>query len=71
LENARAQHAADVAEQQAQQESLQTYLDEMNSLLLERALRESEQGSEVRTLARAKTLTVLAGLDAQSKRILV
>jgi hypothetical protein len=71
LENARAQDAADMAEQQAQQESLQTYLDQMNSLLLKMYLRESEEGSEVRTLARAKTLTVLAGLDAQSKRILV
>ena len=71
LENQRAQAAARVAEQQAQQESLQAYLDQMSGLLLERDLRASEEDSEVRSLARAKTLTVLLGLDAQSKRILL
>lgn len=73
LESQRAQAAAEVAEQQAQQESLQTYLGDMGELLLRDTspLRAAEPGSEVSTLARAKTLTVLPGLDAQSKGILL
>jgi len=43
------------------------YLDQMSSLLLERDLRESEEDSEVRTLARARTLAVLSGLDRRRK----
>jgi uncharacterized protein YjbI with pentapeptide repeats len=39
----------------------------MSSLLLEKDLRTSEQESEVRTLARARTLTVLERLDPSRK----
>jgi hypothetical protein len=73
LEYQRAKAAAVVAEQQAQQESLQTYLGDMGELILRDTspLRAAKAGSEVSTLARAKTLTVLAGLDPQSKSILL
>jgi uncharacterized protein YjbI with pentapeptide repeats len=43
----------------------------MSSLLLERDLRESEEDSEVRTLARARTLTVLERMDPSRKRAVI
>ncbi len=59
IENQRAER--ELAEQRAQDEALQAYLDQMSALLLERDLRESEEDSEIRTLAQARTLTVLRG----------
>jgi uncharacterized protein YjbI with pentapeptide repeats len=57
------------AEQRAQDEALQAYLDQIGQLLLDkdRALRQSSKGDEVRTLARSRTLTVLARLDGYRK----
>jgi uncharacterized protein YjbI with pentapeptide repeats len=58
------------AEQRAQDEALQAYLDQMGQMLLdkERPLRRSKEGDEERTLARARTLTVLGRLDGERKR---
>jgi uncharacterized protein YjbI with pentapeptide repeats len=67
LENRRAEAERELAQQRAQDEALQAYLDQMSSLLLEKDLRTSEEGSEVRTLARARTLTVLGRLDSDRK----
>jgi uncharacterized protein YjbI with pentapeptide repeats len=69
LENQRAEAARELAEQQSQDESLQTYLGDMGELILRDTspLRGAEPGSEVSTLARAKTLTVLARLDPARK----
>jgi uncharacterized protein YjbI with pentapeptide repeats len=67
LEDQRAKAERELAEQRAQDEALQAYLDQMNGLLLERDLRESEEDSEVRTLARARTLTVLGRVDSRRK----
>jgi uncharacterized protein HemX len=67
IENQRAEAERKLAEQRAQDVALQAYLDQMNNLLLERNLRESEEDSEVRTLARARTLTVLERLDPSRK----
>ena len=47
--------------------ALQAYIDKMSELLFEKGLRESESEDEVRIIARARTLTVLAGLDADRK----
>jgi len=57
------------AERRAQEEALQAYLEQMGQLLLDKdpPLRKSEKDSEVRTLARARTLTVLARLDGDYK----
>jgi uncharacterized protein YjbI with pentapeptide repeats len=52
-----------IEEQRAQDAALQAYLDQMNLLMLESNLRNSEVGSEARTLARARTLTVLGRSD--------
>jgi uncharacterized protein YjbI with pentapeptide repeats len=57
----------DLAEQRAQDEALRDYLSQMSSLLLDRDLRGSKEDSEVRTLARAQTLTVLGSLDPSRK----
>jgi hypothetical protein len=61
-------HQGQLAEERAQDEALQAYLDQMGALLLAKdGLRESEEGSEVRTLARARTLTVLERLDPERR----
>jgi hypothetical protein len=54
-----------VEEQRAQDAALQAYLDQMGTLLLKEELRKSEEDSEVRTLARARTKTVLERLDSR------
>jgi uncharacterized protein YjbI with pentapeptide repeats len=55
-------------EQRAQDAALQAYLDQMSQLMLEgNLLRSSEEDSEVRTLARARTQTVLGQLDSDRK----
>ena len=56
---------------QAQDTAFQSYLDGMAKLLMDNDLANSEEGDEVRTLARAQTLTVLASLDPQHKRSVV
>jgi hypothetical protein len=66
-ENQRAQAEQELAEQRAQDEALQAYLDQMGTLLLTEGLRESKEGSEERTLARARTITVLGRLDPKRK----
>jgi uncharacterized protein YjbI with pentapeptide repeats len=56
-----------IEEQRAQDTALQAYLDQMSTFLVESNLRGSEQDSEVRTLAQARTLTVLDTLDPSRK----
>jgi uncharacterized protein YjbI with pentapeptide repeats len=67
LEERRAEAERELADQRAQDEALQAYLDQMSTLLLEKDLRASEEDSEVRTLARARTLTVLEALGSDRK----
>jgi uncharacterized protein YjbI with pentapeptide repeats len=57
----------ELAEQRAQDEAVQAYLGQMNTLLLEHNLRNSKEDSGVRTLARARTLTLLERLDPSRK----
>jgi hypothetical protein len=59
----------ETADRRTQDETLQAYLDQIGQLLLdkERPLRQSKAGDEVRTLARARTLTVLRRLDSDRK----
>jgi uncharacterized protein YjbI with pentapeptide repeats len=67
VENQRAEAERKLAEQRAQDEALQAYLNQIGTLLLEKDLRKAQQDSEVRTLARARTLTVLERLDPSRK----
>jgi hypothetical protein len=47
--------------------ALQVYLDKMSELLLEKHLRASKPEDEVRNIGRARTLTVLRGLDPKRR----
>jgi hypothetical protein len=80
-ENQRTQEVADkertldreIADERRQDDTLQAYLDQIGQLLLdkERPLRQSKKDDEVQTLARARTLTVLASLDGRRKGTVV
>src|SRR5258707_527290 len=48
--------------------ALQSYIDKMSELLLEKHLRESKPEDEVRKIGRVHTLTVLHRLDSERKR---
>jgi uncharacterized protein YjbI with pentapeptide repeats len=71
LEEQRAESERQPEEQRTQDAVLQSYLDQMSYLMLERDLRASDEGSEVRTLARARTLTVLEKLDPSRKTLVI
>ena len=73
LEESRAQSQQQLEEGRAREAELQTYLDEMGALLLDKdsPLPEAEPGGPMSSLARAKTLTMLERLDGQRKRIVL
>ena len=71
IESRRAEAEQELAAQRAQDEALQTYLGQVGTLLLKEGLRSAEEGSEVRTLARARTLTVLGRLGPDRKRTVI
>ena len=54
-----------IASDNQQESALQSYLDHMQELLLEKGLRESQPGDEVRNIARVRTLTMFYQLDAR------
>lgn len=71
LEDQRAKVDRELQDQRAQQAILQSYLDQMGTLLLDRNLSAADEGSDVRNVARARTLTTLAALDPiRKKRVL-
>jgi len=63
----------EIADQRRQDDILQTYLDQIGQLLLDKdsPLRQSKKGDEVRTLAHARTVTALKRLDAEHNRSLL
>jgi uncharacterized protein YjbI with pentapeptide repeats len=65
LADQRAQVDREIEEQRAQDEALQAYLDQMSQLLLEDDLLRREEGHPVRTLAQARTTTIISRLDAE------
>jgi hypothetical protein len=65
LEDQRAETERVLAEQRAQDEALQAYLDQMSQLMLDRNLLEAEPGDPVHTLAQARTSTAILRLDAE------
>jgi uncharacterized protein YjbI with pentapeptide repeats len=60
-----------IAEERAQDARLQTYLDQMRELLLDRNLRDSQAGNEVRHVAQTLTLIALRRLDRERRNILM
>jgi uncharacterized protein YjbI with pentapeptide repeats len=71
IEDQRAAAERALAEQRADDEALQAYLSQMSSLLLERGLRGADKDSEVSTLARARTVTVLQRLDTNRNQTVI
>src|SRR5215208_3498870 len=53
-----AQQQREIQHRQASDDAVQVYYDEMSTLLIENDLRTSQDDSEARTLARARTLTI-------------
>lgn len=66
----RAKLEREIATDRQQEAALQAYLDRMAELLLKEKLRNSEN-DEVQNVARIRTLTVLRGLDAKRKGLVV
>ena len=64
----RAKIEREIAEDNQREAALQTYIDKMSELLLEKKLRDSKSEDEVRKIARVRTLTVLTRLDKRRKR---
>ncbi len=56
---------------QQQATTLQTYIDNIQALLLNHNLLKSKPGDDVAILARARTLTALQGLDPERKGVLL
>src|SRR5205807_694933 len=67
------QHQTDIqiAQDQQREAALETYISDMQNLLLNEHLRESKRGDEVRVVARARTLTALAQIDSTRKGTLL
>lgn len=63
------QHQTDlqIATDQQREAELETYISNMQDLLLNHHLRESKLGDEVRAVAQARTLTTLSELDSNRK----
>jgi hypothetical protein len=79
IEEARRERELEVEDQRAQHESLQAYIDQIGLQLLDKdrpllksatasEVRTETDADEVRTLARARTLTVLPRLNSERKR---
>jgi uncharacterized protein YjbI with pentapeptide repeats len=68
IEDQRAQAERTLAEQRAQDATLQAYLDQMSTLMLNRNLLESEPSDPTFALAQARTSTVILRLDGAHNR---
>ena len=64
----RDQTEREIASDNQREAALQTYIDRMSELLLDKKLRESAENDEVRNIARVRTLTILSSLDDVRKR---
>ncbi len=61
----------EIADDRLKEQALQTYLDRMTELLLEKGLGKPDVSDEVKTVARVRTLTTLRSLDGVRKSTLV
>ncbi len=68
IDGRRAERAETLVEQSAQETALQAYLDQISQLMLEEDLRNSDENSEVRMLARARTTALIPRLDEEHNR---
>jgi uncharacterized protein YjbI with pentapeptide repeats len=67
-EQTRAEAQLEAQERSAQEEALRSYLEDMESLILNKGLISSQKGDEVRTIAQARTLAVLRRIAPDRKR---
>lgn len=58
----------EIEDQHAQGVALQTYLDQISALMIDKKLRETSSDSDERVLAQARTLTILLALGPDRKR---
>ncbi len=70
-EEARQKNEQKIAQEQAQDNALQIYLDRIEELLIQGDLRQSGEGSEVRTMARTRTIITLRLLDGVRRGLVV
>jgi hypothetical protein len=68
IENQRAASDRATEEPTAEQATLQTYLDQMGMLLLDRDLRNANENCDVKRIARARTLIVLGSVQTPKIR---
>jgi hypothetical protein len=71
LEQQRTREARDLEAQRAHEAALQNYFEEVGKLLIEQPLYKASPGDRLSAVVRAQTLSVLAGLDPDRKRILL
>lgn len=69
-ERARTQER-EIAEARQRQATLEAYYDRMTELLLTHDLRQTEEGAEERSIARARTIAVVRSLDGERNRQLI
>lgn len=60
-----------IAADSQREATLQTYIDHMSELLLDEQLRNSEDRSEIRSVARTRTILTLRQLDGERKALLI
>ena len=73
LQVSQKQHDSDIqiAQDQQRENALKTCMDDINDLLLNKGLKVSKSGAEVRAVARAEVLSALRQLDGKRKGILI
>jgi hypothetical protein len=71
LEDRRTREARELEAQRAHEASLQNYVEQVGTLLIEKPLHRASPGDNLSTVVRALTLAVLKGLDPDRKRILL
>jgi uncharacterized protein YjbI with pentapeptide repeats len=71
IEEQRAAAERDIADQQAQDEALEAYLNVMKELLLEQDLRDSGPDSNARAVANVQTLLILERVAAHRKGVVL
>ncbi len=71
LADLRSKTEQSIAQEKIHEEAVQLYLDKMTDLILDEGLRSSKEKSEIRSIARSRTLTVLRGLDGSRKGLLL
>lgn len=67
IEKKRAETEQEIAKDNQQEKALQEYLDRISELILEKHIRDSKPGDEVRTIAYTRTITLFPRLDGRRK----